>query len=102
MARVLLVSGSKDWVVPSGSEAITPMAVEARKTDGGHCLVLVQGGDHFNLRSVEANAGGPMRGLLLAWAEGAFAAGAGAAPGPSAPALLPDEGWATTPSRWWM
>ncbi|MCT0226132.1 dienelactone hydrolase [Synechococcus sp. CS-1328] len=94
--RVLLVSGSKDWVVPAGPEAITPMAQEARNTGGGHRLVLAQGGDHFNLRSIEADGGGPLRGLLLAWTEGAFAAGPAAAPGPSAPPLLPADGWGDT------
>jgi predicted dienelactone hydrolase len=91
--RVLLVSGSRDWVVPAGPEAITPMAQEARHSAGGHRIVLVQGGDHFNLRSVEANGGGPLRGLLLAWTQAAFAAGPAAAPGPNAPALLPPDGW---------
>ena len=91
--RVLVVSGSRDWVVPAGPEAITPMALEARNTGGGHRLVLAQGGDHFNLRSTAAEGGGPLRGLLLAWTEAAFAAGAAAAPGPSAPSLLPADGW---------
>ena len=91
--RVLLVSGSRDWVVPAGPEAITPMALESRNSGGGHRLVLVQGGDHFNLRSTEANGGGPLRGLLLAWTEGAFAAGPAAAPGGGVPALLPPDGW---------
>ena len=58
--RMLLVSGSKEWVVPSGPEAITPMAVEARRTGGDVRLVLTQAGDHFNLRWIEANGGGPL------------------------------------------
>jgi predicted dienelactone hydrolase len=92
-ARVLLVSGTRDWVVPVGPEAITPMAAEARRRGGGHQLVLAQGGDHFNLRSPLAEGGGPLRGLLLAWVNAAFAAGAGAAPAPGAPPLLPPQGW---------
>jgi predicted dienelactone hydrolase len=91
--RVLLVSGSRDWVVSAGPEATTPMALESRNSGGGHRLVLVQGGDHFNLRSTEANGGGPLRGLLLTWTEGAFAAGPAAAPGRGAPAPLSPDGW---------
>ena len=92
-ARVLLVSGSRDWVVPSGPEAIEPMAAEARNVGGGHRLVLARGGDHFNLGSPLAEGGGPLRGLILAWVNGAFAAGAAVAPGPGAPNLLPADGW---------
>jgi predicted dienelactone hydrolase len=92
-ARVLLVSGSRDWVVPALPEAITPMQVNARAGGGGHRLVLAQGGDHFNLGSTYAEEGGALRGLLLAWVNGAFTAGAAAAPGPNAPELLPAGGW---------
>ena len=92
-ARALLVSGSRDWVVPSGPEAIAPMAAQARGIGGGHRLVLAKGGDHFNLRSPLEEGGGPLRGLILAWVNGAFQAGAAAAPGPTAPALLPADGW---------
>ena len=92
-ARVLLVSGSRDWVVPSGPEALRPMAEEARNVAGGHRLVIARDGDHFNLRSHFAEGGGALRGLLLAWTDGAFAAGAAAAPGPDAPSLLPADGW---------
>ena len=91
--RVLLVSGSRDWVVPPGPEAITPMQANARAGGGGHRLVLAKGGDHFNLGSLYAEDGGVLRGLLLAWVNGAFAAGAAAAPGPNAPDLLPATGW---------
>jgi predicted dienelactone hydrolase len=91
--RVLLVSGSRDWVVPAGPEAIGPMAEEARNSGGGHRLVLVNGGDHFNLRSTEAEGGGPLRGLLLVWTDAAFAAEAAAAPAAGAPSLLPPDGW---------
>ncbi len=75
--RVLLVSGSRDWVVPPGPEAIAPMG----------------GGDHFNMGSTYDQGGGPLRGLLLGWVNGAFAAGPGVAPGVGAPALLPPDGW---------
>ncbi len=92
-ARALVVSGSRDWVVPSGPEALTPMAIQGRSVGGGHRLVLAKGGDHFNLRSPLAEGGGPLRGLILAWVNGAFQAGAAAAPGPDAPALLPADGW---------
>jgi predicted dienelactone hydrolase len=95
-ARVLLVSGSRDWVVPSGPEALRPMAGEARNVGGGHRLVLARDGDHFNLRSSYAQGGGALRGLLLAWTDGAFAAGAAAAPAPDAPSLMPPDGWGDT------
>jgi predicted dienelactone hydrolase len=92
-ARVLLVSGSRDWVVPPGPEAIAPMAREARRARGGHRLVLAGGGDHFNLGSPYDEGGGTLRGLLLGWVNGAFAAGSDVAPGSEAPALLPRDGW---------
>ncbi|MCP9834750.1 MULTISPECIES: alpha/beta fold hydrolase [unclassified Cyanobium] len=91
--RVLLVSGSRDWVVPPGPEAIAPMARIARLGDAGHRLVLVGGGDHFNLGSRYDQGGGPLRGLLLGWVNGAFAAGPDVGPGSVAPALLPSNGW---------
>ncbi|MCP9787309.1 alpha/beta hydrolase family protein [Cyanobium sp. N5-Cardenillas] len=91
--RVLLVSGSRDWVVPPGPEAIAPMARIARQAKQGHRLVLAGGGDHFNLGSPYDQGGGPLRGLLLCWVNGAFAAGPGVAPGVGAPALLPPDGW---------
>lgn len=89
-ARVLLVSGSQDWVVPSDPEAINPFRAAE---PGGHELVVVEGGDHFNLRGPQQNAGGPLRGLLLAWVQAAFAAGAGVRPAPAAPSLLTPAGW---------
>ncbi len=49
-ARLLLISGTRDWVVPSGPEAITPMR-ESKAVWLGYRLVLVQGADHFSLRS---------------------------------------------------
>ena len=89
----MLVSGTRDWVVPPDPEAIRPMRREASRGGGGHRLVLVRGGDHFNLGSTLAEGGGALRGLLLAWTNGGFAAGAAAQPGPGAPDLLPANGW---------
>lgn len=92
-SRVLLVSGSRDWVVPAGPEAITPMTLEARNAGGGHSLVLAKGGDHFNLGSTYEVGGGALRGLLLAWTNAAYAAGPAVAPRSGAPELLPANGW---------
>ncbi|MFO7630197.1 MAG: alpha/beta fold hydrolase [Prochlorococcaceae cyanobacterium] len=89
-AAVLVVSGSSDWVVPSGPEAIEPMAMASRSGSRGHRLVLAENADHFNLRSPRADGGGPLRGLILAW----FNAAARAAP-ESAP-LLPHAGWGSS------
>jgi hypothetical protein len=69
------------------------MAREARQARGGHRLVLAAGGDHFNLGSPYEEGGGPLRGLLLGWVNGAFAAGSAVAPGTEAPSLLPRNGW---------
>jgi len=55
--------------------------------------VLVDGGDHFNLRAPAGGDGGVLRSLLLAWTDAAFAAGVRAAPAPDAPPLLPPSGW---------
>ena len=90
-ARVLLVSGSRDWVVPPDPEAIAPMARGAVPV--GHRLVLAQGGDHFNLRPGAAEDGGVLGALLLTWTDAAFAAGEAARPAPGAPSLLPASGW---------
>jgi len=92
-ARTLLVSGSRDWVVPPDVEAIGPFA---RSTAGGHQLVLVAGGDHFNLRAPAGGDGGPLAPLLLAWVQAAFAAGPQARPAAGAPPLLPPSGWGST------
>lgn len=86
-AKVLVVTGGSDWVVPPGPEAIEPMARATRSGDSGHRLVLAERADHFNLRSSQQDGGGPLRGLLLAW----FNAAAQAAPG-TAP-QLPGGGW---------
>jgi len=90
-ARVLLVSGSHDWIVPPDPEAVAPMR---RRTAQGNQLVLVKDGDHFNLRP-GADAGGVLGPLLLAWTDGAFAAGAAARPAAGAPPLLPAAAWGT-------
>ncbi|MCP9808054.1 alpha/beta fold hydrolase [Cyanobium sp. HWJ4-Hawea] len=92
-ARVLLVSGSKDWVVPPDPEAL---AVFSQSPALGHRLVLVQGGDHFNLRAPLAKSTAKLpvlAPLILAWVNGTFAAGSLAAPAPGAPSLLPVSGW---------
>ena len=66
-AKVLLVSGSRDWVVPSGPEAIRPMRENAA-AQLGHRLVLVEGADHFSLRSFRGEAQPALIGpLLLGW-----------------------------------
>jgi predicted dienelactone hydrolase len=79
-APVLLVSGTKDWVVPVGPEAIEPMrSMAANRGIGPHRLVLAEGGDHFNLRAPAAATDTPLNGLILAW----FASGGS----------LPVDGW---------
>ncbi|MEB3317940.1 MAG: alpha/beta fold hydrolase [Cyanobacteriota bacterium] len=89
-ARVLLVSGSRDWVVPPDPEAIAPVRSAKRR---GHQLVLVNGGDHFNLRPEDNAAGGVLGPLLLAWTDAAFAAGEAARPQDDAPLLLMGGDW---------
>jgi predicted dienelactone hydrolase len=89
-AAVLVVSGSSDWVVPSGPEAIEPMARATRSGSTGHRLVLAERADHFNLRSPLADGGGPLRGLILAWFNAAGQASPGVAP------QLPPGGWGNT------
>lgn len=86
-APVLVVSGISDWVVPPGPEAMEPVASALRSGAQGHRLVLVQGGDHFNLRAPRGAGGGPLRGLLLAWFNAIAPAAAGQ------PLGLPPEGW---------
>jgi predicted dienelactone hydrolase len=66
-AKVLLVSGTRDWVVPSGPEAIRPMR-DTGAVRMGHRLVLVSGADHFNLRSFRGEGRPALIGpVLLAW-----------------------------------
>jgi predicted dienelactone hydrolase len=88
--RVLLVTGTRDWVVPPDPEGVDHFEEPARK---GHQLVVVGGGDHFNLRGPVDGDGGPLRALLLAWVNGAHAAGERVTPGQGAPSLLPPDGW---------
>jgi predicted dienelactone hydrolase len=89
-ARTLLVAGSRDWVVPPDPEAVVPFAATPPL---GHRLVLARGGDHFNLRAPAKQTSAPLSPLLLAWVNGAFGAGSQVGPGPSAPSLLPAQGW---------
>ena len=66
-AKMLLISGTRDWVVPSGPEAIVPMR-ESKAARLGHRLVLVQGADHFSLRSFRAEASPARVGpVILGW-----------------------------------
>jgi predicted dienelactone hydrolase len=92
-ARILLVSGSRDWVVPPDPEAINPIR---RTIASGNRLVLAQGGDHFNLRPGDDAGGGILGPLLLRWSDAAFAAGPSVRPAPGAPDLLPPSGWGDT------
>jgi hypothetical protein len=87
-ARTLLISGSRDWVVPPGPEAIQRFR---HPSEQGHQLVLAEGGDHFNLRG--HGDGGPLRGLLLRWTDAAYAAGPNVRPQVGAPPLLAPAGW---------
>ena len=91
-ARVLLVSGSNDWVVPPDPEAVSPISI-GETTAIGHRLVLADGGDHFNLRPGTSASGGVLGSLILAWTDGAFAAGEGARPFEGAPSLLGLSSW---------
>lgn len=82
-AQVLLVSGTRDWVVPVGPEAIEPVrSLSVDNRLAGHRLVLAEGGDHFNLRGPAAGGGDPLKGLILAWFDGK--------------AALPASGWGNT------
>ena len=89
-ARVLLVSGSRDWVVPPDPEAIQPIRQSLAR---GNRLVLAKGGDHFNLRPGTNASGGVLGPLLLAWTDASFRAGSAVRPGPQSPNLLPPTGW---------
>jgi predicted dienelactone hydrolase len=64
---VLVVSGSRDLVVPPQPEALTPFSQYPRL---GNQLVLVEGGTHFNLPAAADSNGGPLRALLLRWVQG--------------------------------
>ena len=66
-AKALLVSGTRDWVVPSGPEALAPMQISGAVGEG-HRLVLAEGADHFNLRSFRGDKqASPLGPLMLAW-----------------------------------
>ena len=92
-ARVLLVSGSRDWVVPPDPEALIPFG---RNAGQGHQLVLVQGGDHFNLRAAAGSDGGPLAPLLLAWTDAVFRAPGSLRPAAGAAPLLTPSGWGSS------
>jgi len=64
---VMLVSGSRDWVVPTKPEALLPYG---KYPKGISPLVLVEGGTHFNLPAKASSNGGPLRALLLSWVQG--------------------------------
>lgn len=64
---VLLISGTRDLVVPPHPEAIKPFPGYGGP---GHRLVLVEGGTHFNLPAPATTPGGPLRALLLRWLQG--------------------------------
>ena len=66
-AKVLLISGTADWVVPSGPESIAPMR-ETQATRRGHRLVLFDRANHFTPRSFRGDPQPAAIGaLLLAW-----------------------------------
>ena len=89
-ARGLMISGSRDWVVPPDPEAISPFAPNGRL---GHALVLASGGDHFNLRGPATGDGSPLKGLLLAWVQAAFTPGTPHKPAKGLAPMLPASGW---------
>jgi len=91
--RVLLVSGTHDWVVPPDPEALQPFR---QSTSRGNQLVLVQGGDHFNLRPGRSADGGVLGPLILEWTNRAFAAGSAVKPLPGSPPLMPSGSWGST------
>lgn len=65
--KILLISGTRDWIVPSGPEAVSPMR-DTQAARLGHRLVLVDGGTHFNLRAVRGQAPKAVIGpVMLAW-----------------------------------
>ena len=64
---VLLVSGSRDLVVPTRPEALLPFGAYPH---GRNELVLAEGGTHFNLPAEASSNGGPLRALLLRWVQG--------------------------------
>ncbi|MGL6134377.1 MAG: alpha/beta hydrolase family protein [Prochlorococcaceae cyanobacterium] len=91
-SRMLVVSGSRDWVVPPDPEAVIPMSLRGT-TLLGHSLVLANGGDHFNLRPGDGPSGGVLGSLIVAWTDGAFAAGETVRPSEGAANLLGSSSW---------
>ena len=65
-ARVLLVSGTRDWLVPSGPEAVAPLR-QGQPLVNGHRLVLASGGGHFNLRGPASSEPPVLAPLIEAW-----------------------------------
>jgi predicted dienelactone hydrolase len=66
-AKVLLVSGTNDWVVPSDPEAVVPLK-GGNPLANGHRLVLAAGGSHFNLWAPADQKEPPILGpMILAW-----------------------------------
>ena len=66
-AKVLLVSGTNDWVVPSGPEAVVPSKA-GKSLENGYRLVLASGGTHFNLWAPVDQKEAPILGpLILSW-----------------------------------
>lgn len=91
--RLLVVSGTHDWVVPPDPEALAPMR---RAVGFGHQLVLAKGGDHFNLRPGRHPDGGVLTPLLLRWVDAVYAAGAAVRPGQGALGLLRPGDWSNS------
>lgn len=66
-AKVLLVSGTRDWVVPADPEAVVPLR-NGQPMANGHRIVLASGGDHFNLWAPsDAEEAPVLAPLILAW-----------------------------------
>jgi predicted dienelactone hydrolase len=93
MARTLVIAGNRDWITTPDPEAVEGFQAPAAL---GHRLVLVQGGDHFNLRAPADGDGGPLQALLLTWVRGAYQAGPAVRPSLGAPDLLGAKGWGNT------
>jgi predicted dienelactone hydrolase len=64
---VLLVTGTRDFVVPTRPEALLPYGAYPHARND---LVLAEGGTHFNLPADASSNGGPLRVLLLRWVQG--------------------------------
>ncbi|MEN9766192.1 alpha/beta hydrolase family protein [Vulcanococcus sp.] len=88
--RLLVVSGTHDWVVPPDPEALAPMRQAAAL---GHQVVLAKGGDHFNLRPGSHPHGGVLAALLVRWVDAVYGAGSAVRPAPGAPGLLRQGDW---------